>query len=59
VVNVPAHTYSAYVTPAGGTEQTIGTGLAFRSNYATATSLNNLRGAVDGGSIQICPVTLP
>lgn len=59
VVNVPAHTYAAYVTPPGGSEQTIGTGLAFRSNYATATTLNNLRGAVDAGSIQICPITLP
>ncbi|HEX6686453.1 MAG TPA: hypothetical protein VF062_27020 [Candidatus Limnocylindrales bacterium] len=59
VVNVPAHTYSAFVTAPGGTEQTIGTGLAFRFNYATAVSLNNLRGSVDGGSIQVCPVTLP
>jgi hypothetical protein len=59
VVNVAAHTYSAYVTAPGGTEQTIGTGLAFRSNYASATSLDNLRGAVDGGSIEICPVSLP
>jgi hypothetical protein len=59
VVNVPAHTYDAFVTVPGGTEQIIGTGLAFRSNYATVTSLNNLRGSVDGGSIRICPVTLP
>jgi hypothetical protein len=59
VVNVAAHTYAAYVTPPGGSEQTIGTGLAFRSNYTSATSLNNVRGAVDGGSIEICPVSLP
>lgn len=59
VVNVTGHTYSAYVAPAGGGEQTIGTGLAFRSNYASATSLNNLRGAVDGGSIEVCPISLP
>ena len=52
VVSVTGHTYTAHVTPPGGAEQVIGTGLAFRSNYATATSLNNLRGAVDGGSIQ-------
>jgi hypothetical protein len=58
-VDVPAHTYSAYVTPPGGSELTIGTGLAFRSNYASATALNDLRGSVDGGSIQVCPVTLP
>jgi hypothetical protein len=59
VVNVPDHTYDAYVTPPGGGERAIGIGLAFRSNYSSATTLNNLRGAVDGGSIQICPVTLP
>ena len=59
VVNVASHTYAAYVTPPGGSEQTIGTGLAFRSNYASATSLNNVRGAVDGGSIEVCPVSLP
>jgi hypothetical protein len=58
-VDVSAHTYSAYVTAPGGSEQTIGTGLAFRSNYATVTSLNNLRGSVDGGAIQVCPITLP
>ncbi|GAA0957435.1 hypothetical protein Vau01_100060 [Virgisporangium aurantiacum] len=58
-VDVPAHTYSAFVTPPGGSELTIGTGLAFRSNYASVTALNNLRGSVDGGSIQVCPVTLP
>src|SRR5262245_56507158 len=30
VVNVPTHTYSVYVTPAGGAEQTVGTNFAFR-----------------------------
>jgi hypothetical protein len=39
VVNIPNHTYSAYVTPAGGTEKTIGTNFAFRSEQATAKSL--------------------
>jgi hypothetical protein len=41
VVNVPAHTYSAYVTPAGGSELTIGTNLPFRSTQNTVTSLNS------------------
>jgi len=59
LVNMASHTYAAYVTPPGGSEQTIGTSLAFRSNYASATSLNNVRGAVDGGSIEVCPVSLP
>ena len=40
VVNVPAKTYSAYVTPAGGAEITIGTNYAFRSEQSGATSLN-------------------
>jgi hypothetical protein len=37
VVNVPAHTYSVYVTPAGGSEQTVGLNYAFRT---TQTSLD-------------------
>src|SRR6185503_8800706 len=40
VINVPAKTYSAYVTPAGGSEITIGTNYAFRSEQSGATSLN-------------------
>lgn len=59
IVNVAAHTYSASVTAPGGQEQVVGTGLAFRSNYAGATSLNNLRGSADGASIQVCAVSLP
>src|SRR5262245_11775749 len=31
VINMPAHTYSIYVTPAGGTEQTVGENFAFRT----------------------------
>jgi hypothetical protein len=40
-VNVPAHTYSIFVTPPGGSEQTIGTGFAFRTEQNTVTSLDN------------------
>jgi hypothetical protein len=58
VVNVPGHTYAAYVSPPGGAEQLIGTGLAFRSNYATAAMLNSLNGAVDGGSIRLCNIVV-
>jgi hypothetical protein len=59
VVNVPSHTYAAYVTPPGGPEHVIGTGLAFRSNYASATMLNNMNGAVDAGSIRLCNLVVP
>jgi hypothetical protein len=41
VVNVSAHTYSIFVTPPGGSEQTIGTGFAFRTEQNTVTSLDN------------------
>lgn len=40
VVNVSNHTYSAYVTPAGGSEQTIGVNYAFRSEQNSVPSLN-------------------
>ncbi len=41
VVNVPAHTYSIFVTPAGGSELIIGNNYAFRNEQSTVTSLNN------------------
>ncbi len=47
LVNIPAHTYSAYVTPAGGSELTIGTNYAFRTEQAGATSLSYWSVAAD------------
>jgi hypothetical protein len=41
VVNIPAQTYSVYVTPAGGTEQPVGQDFAFRPTAITPTNLNN------------------
>jgi hypothetical protein len=41
VVNVASHTYSSFVTPPAGTELTIGSNFAFRSEQATVPSLNN------------------
>jgi len=35
VVNVTAHTYSVFVTPAGGSELTVGSNYAFRSTANT------------------------
>jgi hypothetical protein len=58
VVNTPAHTYSAFVTPAGGTELTIGSNFAFRSEQAT-TSMLNWNGAFgEVGSETVCSFTL-
>jgi hypothetical protein len=47
VVNVSAHTYSIYVTPAGGTELTVGLNYAFRSTANTMTSLTDWNLYVD------------
>jgi hypothetical protein len=58
VVNVPAHTYSAYVTPAGGTEKLIGSNYAFRTEQASVTSLNRMNINVTSGSIVIGPQSI-
>jgi hypothetical protein len=47
VVNVPARTYSIYVTPAGGVEQTVGVDFAFRPTAGAVTNLNNWGAIVD------------
>jgi hypothetical protein len=54
VVNVPAHTYSVYVGQTGGTEQTLGTDYAFRSEQAAVTSLNSCGYIAEIGSMQLC-----
>jgi hypothetical protein len=56
VVNVPARTYSIYVTPDGGTEQTVGTDFAFRPTAGAVTNLDNWGVIVAGpaGSTTAC-----
>jgi hypothetical protein len=54
VVNVAAHTYSAYVTPPGGAELTIASNYAFRTEQAGISSINNFDADVNatpGGSL--------
>jgi len=58
VVDVPSHTYAAYVTPAGGAEATIGTGYAFRTEQATAASLANVTVYSDAGTHTVCNVAI-
>jgi hypothetical protein len=61
VVNVPAHTYSAYVTPPGGSEITIGTNYAFRTEQAGVTQLDTWNADVNatpGGSITVSNVSV-
>jgi len=57
VINIPAHTYSIFVTPPGGTEQTVGSNFAFRSSQSTVTSLDTwgaLVNATPGGTLNVC-----
>lgn len=59
VVNVPAHTYSVYVTPAGGSEQIVGLNHAFRPEQAAVSSLNNWSLFSDLGSMRACGFGAP
>ena len=54
VVDVSSHTYSAYVTPAGGAEQTIGTGFAFRTEQGGVTALANWALTAITGTHTVC-----
>jgi hypothetical protein len=54
VVDVPARTYSVYVTPAGGSEQALALNYAFRSEQAGANTLSALSSFTNGGTLRIC-----
>jgi len=54
VVNVPANTYSVYVTPAGQDEITIGTDYAFRTEQKGITSLDHWDAISQVGTVVLC-----
>lgn len=54
VIDVTDHTYSAYLTPAGGSEQLIGADLQFRTGQEALASLNNWVVVADSGSLRAC-----
>jgi hypothetical protein len=56
-VNISTHTYSVYVTPPGGSEITLATNFAFRSEQATVASLNTWEVESDTGSETACNTT--
>jgi hypothetical protein len=61
VVNVASHTYSVFVTPAGGSELTVGSNYAFRTEQAGVTALDNFNvdvNATPGGSVTVSAVTI-
>jgi hypothetical protein len=56
-VNVATHTYSIYVTPVGGSQRTLGSNYAFRTEQSGVTALNNFGVTVDPsgpGTVQAC-----
>jgi hypothetical protein len=57
VVSISTHTYSIFVTPAGGSELTMGSNYALRTEQNTVTSLNNWGAIVNtspGGTMNVC-----
>jgi acid phosphatase len=58
VVDVTNRRYSAYVTPAGGAELTIGTGFAFRSEQSGATALADWGAMTSIGTMSLCNFTV-
>jgi len=57
-INIPVNSYSVYVTPQGGSEQTIGTNFAFRTEQSGVTVLDNWGLHTEAGSHQVCNFTL-
>lgn len=56
-IDVSTHTYSVFVTPAGGSEQTVGTNLLFRTEQNTVTSLDHWGVIVNNtssGTLKVC-----
>jgi hypothetical protein len=55
VVNVPAQTYSVYVTPSGGSQVLVGSNYAFRMG---ASTLNNMSLYAQVGSNNVCMLSI-
>ena len=54
LINVPAHTYSVFVTPPGGAELTVGSNFAFRTEQNTVTSLDHWGVYAATGTDKVC-----
>ena len=57
-VDVAAHTYSVFVTPAGGGEVQIAASYAFRTEQAAVSSLDGWALASEVGAIKACNMTV-
>src|SRR6059058_4738130 len=58
VVDIPSHTFAAYVTPAGSAELTIGTGFAFRTDQPPVSALDNWALHTESGTHTLCNFTI-
>ena len=58
VVNVPKHTYSVFVTPDGGAEQTLATNYAFRTEQRIVPRLDTRALRSWSGSHTVCNFAL-
>ena len=54
VVDIPSHTFAAYVTPSGSAELTVGTGLAFRTDQPPVSALDNWALHTESGTDSVC-----
>ncbi|MBI5508642.1 MAG: Ig-like domain-containing protein [Deltaproteobacteria bacterium] len=57
-VDLFAHRYNVYVRPEGGSERTVGTGLAFPRAFDGLLELNNLGMHASTGALDVCDVTV-
>jgi len=60
-INIPAHTYSIFVTPPGGSEVTLGNNFLFRTEQNTVTQLNNYGlyvAATTANTLKVCNFTI-
>src|SRR6266516_1534598 len=57
-VDLASHSYTAYVTQTGATEQLVGSAFAFRTEQSAVSALNNLGVYAAAGSATVCNVTL-
>ncbi|MBI3298900.1 MAG: DUF4082 domain-containing protein [Elusimicrobia bacterium] len=57
-VNVPAHTYSAFVRSGAGSEQLVGNNFAFRTEQGAVAALNNLGLFAATGSETVCNLAI-
>jgi hypothetical protein len=58
VVNVPANSYSIYVTPQGEPELTVGTNFAFRTEQTGITALDHWDAISEVGLVQLCNLVI-